>query len=282
MLSESSGPHRLKSVPHLCAKLRTEGDGGHEAAGGGTFFAVGEEEVGATGGAEIDGVNVLRAETGGQELGTIGFAKVEKDAFGGRLVARRHHIEPLDGVGFVAGAKLLEVGGSVGELREKLRGDFGTDFVTATADARADGGEDVARICAEMHLHLADGFGGDASKSATPARMDGGDGALFRIDEEDRDAVGGLHGEEKARAIGDGGVATAGIEWGVVKEMDDIGMDLLERDEGKVGSAKGGLEAAAIFEDVFARVPVGEAQVEHFCVFQGRDTAEAGAEGVDE
>ena len=41
-----------------------EGDDGHEAAGGGAFLAVGEEEVWAASGAEVDGVDVLGTETG--------------------------------------------------------------------------------------------------------------------------------------------------------------------------------------------------------------------------
>lgn len=48
--------------------------------------------------------------------------------------------------------------------------------------------------------------------------------------------------------------------------MDDIRMDLLERDEREIGGIERGLESAAIFEDVFARVPVGEAEVEDFFV----------------
>lgn len=94
-----------------------EGDGGHEAAGGGALFAVGEEKIGAASGTKVDGVNVLRAQTRGSELGTIGFAEIEENSFGRRLVARRHHVEPLDGIGLVARAKFFEVGGGVGELR---------------------------------------------------------------------------------------------------------------------------------------------------------------------
>jgi hypothetical protein len=41
------------------------------------------------------------------------------------------------------------------------------------------------------------------------------------------------------------------------------------------------LEAAAVFEDVFAGVPVGEAEIEDFFVFKWRDPAGAGAESMD-
>jgi len=190
------------------------------------LLAVREEEVGAAGGAEVDGVYVLGAEASGQELGAIGFAEIEEDAFGRGLVAGGHHVEPLDGVGLVAGAEFVEVVGGIWELGEELGGDFGADFVAAGADAGADGGEQIARVGAEVHLHFADGFGGDAGEGAAPAGVDGGDGAFFGVHEEDRDAVGGLDGQEEAWAVGDAGVATAGIGGGGVKEVDYVRVEL--------------------------------------------------------
>ena len=158
------------------------------------MFAVGEEEVGAAGGAEVDGVDVLGAEAGDQELGAVGFAEVQEDAFGRGLMAGRHHVEPLDGVGLVAGAEFVEVVGGVWELGEELGGDFGADFVAAGANAWADGGEEIARVGGEVHLHFADSFGGDADQGASPTGVDGGYGTFLGVDEEDGDAVGGLDG----------------------------------------------------------------------------------------
>jgi len=227
----------------------------------GALFPVAEEQVGAAGGAEIVDEDVLGAEAGGEELGAIGFFQVEEDVFGRGLVARGHHVEPLDGIGFVAGTEFVEPFGGVGELGVELDGDFGADFVTAAADGRADGGEEIGGFGFEVHLHLADGFDGDASESPAPSGVDGGYGAVFGVDEEDGDAVGGLDAEEEAGAVGSGGVALAGLVGGCVEEMDDVGMDLLEGDELEIGGAEGGLEAAAVFENVFARVPIGEAEI---------------------
>ncbi len=227
----------------------------------GALFAVAEEEIGAAGGAEIADEDVLGAEAGGEELGAIGFFQVEEDVFGRGLVAGGHHVEPLDGIGFVAGAEFVKPIGGVGELGVELDGDFGADFVTAAADGRADGGEQACGLGAEMHLHLADGFDGDAGEGAAPAGVDGGYGAVFGVDEEYGDAVGSLDAEQEARAVGGGGVALAGFVGDGVDEMDDVGVDLLEGDELEIGGAEGGLEAAAVFEDVFARVPIGEAEI---------------------
>ena len=239
----------------------SEADYGHQAPAGGTFFAVAEEEIAAGGGAEVTDEDVGGEEAGGEELGAIGFFEVEEDIFGRRLVARGHHVEPLDGIGLVAGAEFVEPFGGFGELGEELGGDFGADFVAAAADGRADGCEEVRGLGFELHLHLADGFDDDAGESASPAGVDDGDGALFGIDEEDGDAVGGLDGEEEAGAVGGGGVAAAGFDGGGVEEMDYVGVDLFQGDELEVFCAESRLEAAAIFEDVFIGVPFGKAEI---------------------
>jgi len=56
-------------------------------------------------------------------------------------VAGRHHVEPLQRIGFFAGAGLVKVMGGVGELGSELGDEVGADFVTARADAGADGGK---------------------------------------------------------------------------------------------------------------------------------------------
>ena len=238
-----------------------DADDGEVAARMGALFAVAEEEAGVAGGAEIADENVLGAETDGEELGAIGFFQVEEDVFGRGLVTWGHHVEPLDGIGFVAGAEFVEPIGGIGELGLELDGDFGADFVTAASDGRADGGEEVCGPGFEVHLHLANGFDGDAGEGAAPSGVDGGYGAVFGIDEKDGDAVGGLDAEEKAGAVGGGGVSRTGLGWDAFEKMDDVGMDLFEGDELEIGGAESGLEAAAIFEDVFAGVPIGEAKI---------------------
>ena len=240
---------------------RAEADDREEAAGLGALFAVAEEEVGAAGGAEVADEDVLEAEAGGEELGAIGFFQVEEDHFGRGQVAWGHHVKPLDGVGFVAGAEFVEPVGGLGELGVELDGDFGADFVTAAADGGTDGGEQAGRFGFEVHLHLADGFDGDASEGAAPSGVNRGYGAVFGVDKEDGNAVGGLDAEEEAGTIGDGGITLAEFVGDGVEEMDYIGVDLFERNELEIVSAECRLEAAAVFEDVFASVPIGEAEI---------------------
>lgn len=110
------------------------------------MFAVAEEERGVAGGAEVGGKDIFFGEAGGDELGAIGFAEIEANVFGRRLVAWGHHVEPLKRIGFFAGAGFVEKIGCVGELGCELDDEFGADFVAAGADAGADGGEEIRGI----------------------------------------------------------------------------------------------------------------------------------------
>jgi hypothetical protein len=208
-----------------------DANNGQEAATHGPLLAVAEEKVRAAAGTKITQEDVRGAEAGIEKLSAVGFAEVEEDVLGRGLVAWGHHVEPLDGIGFVAGAKFVEPLGGLGKLREELGGDFGADFVAATADGGADGGEEVGGVGFELHLHFADGFDDDALEGAAPAGVDGGYGALFWVDEENWDAVGGLDAEEETGAVGGGSVALAGFGGRGVEKMDYVGMDLFQRDE---------------------------------------------------
>jgi len=183
----------------IARRLFLDAYGGEEAPGARVLFAVAEEERGVAGGAEAGGKDIFFAEAGGEELRAIGFGEIEANVFGRRLMAGGHHVEPLEGIRFFAGAGLVEIVGGVGELGCELNDEFGADFVAAGADGGADGGEEFGVIRFEFGDEFADGFFEDAGESAAPAGVDGGDGAFFGIDEKDRDAVGRLDAEEKAR-----------------------------------------------------------------------------------
>src|SRR5260370_16887964 len=81
---------------------------------------------------------------------------------------------------------------------------------------------------------------------------------------------------------GDGGVPLADFGRSGVKKLDYIGVDLFQGYEFQVGGAEGGLEAAAVFEDVFFGVPFGETEIENFFGISSGDAAGLGAEAVDE
>ena len=220
-----------------------------------TFFAIAEEEVGAAAGAEAVDGNAWFTKAGFEKLGAVGVAKIEEDFLWRRLMARRGHVEPLQRIGFVAGAEFVEEVCRVRELRGELGGNFSADFVAATADGGSDGSQNISRLRVELHLHLADGLGNDALERASPAGVDGGHSAIFRVNQKDRHTIGGLYGEEKTRAIGDGGVATARSRGSRIEAQNGVGMELQQGDEIGVACAKSGLEAAAIFADIVTGVP---------------------------
>jgi len=59
-------------------------------------------------------------------------------------------------------------------------------------------------------------------------------------------------------------------------------MELFEGDEGKIVGAEGGLEAAAVFEDVLAGIPFGEAEIQHLGAGEFADSSRKSAETVDQ
>ena len=57
---------------------------------------------------------------------------------------------------------------------------------------------------------------------------------------------------------------------------------MFEGDEGKFLSAESGLEFFAVLEDVFASIPVGEAEVQDFATVEVGDAAGSGAKAMEE
>jgi hypothetical protein len=105
--------------------------------------------------------------------------------------------------------------------------------------------------------------------------MDGGDSSLSGIDEKNGNTVGGLDAEEKAGLVCDTGVSAAGVSRSSFEHVHDVGVKLFQGDKGKMGSAESRLEAAAIFQDVFARVTFGETEIEDLFDFSQRDRGAA-------
>lgn len=116
-------------------------------------------------------------------------------------MARRRHVEPLHGVGFVSRAWLVEIIVSVSELCRELGDEFHADFIAAGSDRGAKRGHQIGRFTAEFELHAANGLLSDAGECAAPASMNNGDGALLWIDEENRHAISSLHAEQKAGRV---------------------------------------------------------------------------------
>jgi hypothetical protein len=247
-----------------------DADDGEEAAGLEAFLAVAEEEIAAACGAEIADKDVLFGEAGGEELGAVGFAKIEVDALGGRLVAGGHHAKPLKRVGLIAGAEFVEPFGGIRKLGKIGGRNFGANFVATAADRRAKRGEQIGGLGGEFHLQFSNGFCDDALQSAAPARVDGGYSSFSGIDEKNRNTVGGLDAEKKSGSVCDRGVTTARVSWSCIEHVDDVGVKLFQGDESKIRCAERREETTAIFQNIFAGVTFGETEIEDlFCFFLG-------------
>ena len=64
--------------------------------------------------------------------------------------------------------------------------------------------------------------------------------------------------------------------------MHDVRMDLIDRRKRELSCLQGGEKFAAIFEDILAGVPFGEAEIQHLFPVEGADSTGAGAERVDQ
>jgi hypothetical protein len=170
----------------------------------------------------------------------------------------------------------------IGELRLKLDGDFRADFVAAAANRRANGGEHVAGLRAELHLHSTEGFYNDALERPAPSSMNGGNRALFRIDKKNRDAVRGLDSQKQGWTMGRGGITATRLCRRRLDHLNDIRMDLFQCHKLQVVRAECRLKAAAIFKNVFPAIPFRKTKVQNFSAVQLADASEPRAEAMDE
>jgi len=215
-------------------------------------------------------------------LRAIGLAKIEMDAFGGRLVARGGHVEPLERIGLFPGARFVKILGGVGELRGELRDEVGSDFVAAGANRGTDRCKEMRGLAAVFITHAADRFFGDASESSLPTRMNRGDGAFFRVDEKNRNAVSGLDGEEQAGCVGGRSVTFARAGWHGSEGIEQGRVDLLEWREGQIVRTKSSLKLLAVGVYVFRRIPFHETKIEQSFTVERAEATDTRAEAVNE
>jgi hypothetical protein len=244
--------------------------------------AVAEKQIRAAARAEIADGNTLCGDAGFEKLRAVCSAKIEADILWRGLVAGRHHVEPLERVGFVASAQLVEPFRGVRELRLEGLRNLGANFVAAAADGGADGGNEVFRASAEFHAHPADGFLDDALEGAAPTGVNSGDSVAAGVSQKYRDAISGLDREEETRPIRQRGIAAARLRGSGFKRADDVGMKLAKRHERHFLCGQGSQQKFAIFKDILARVPFGEAEVEDTLIVERAEATEARAESVDE
>jgi len=225
------------------------------------FFPVAEQQIGTAARTQIAGKDIFTGNASFQELQSIGFGQVQEDFFGRRLVTRRHPVQPLQRVRLVPGAQLIEEFGGVRKLRLEGRSHFRADLVATPADRRTDGSEQIFWLRSKLHLHPANRFGDDASQRSAPTRMHRRDCAIPGIRQENGHAVRGLHRQQQAGTVGDGGVCARRLRRGLIETQDGVRVKLQQRNENELVRADCRLKAVTIFAHILAGVPFREAQI---------------------
>jgi len=64
--------------------------------------------------------------------------------------------------------------------------------------------------------------------------------------------------------------------------MNDVRVNLLKWNEIQIAGADGRLQQLAILQNIFARIPIHETQIQHFISIEHTDTASAGAKSMNE
>jgi len=104
------------------------------------------------------------------------------------------------------GCRQVDMAIRVGKFRE-LAGNLGSYLVAALADSRSDGGVEVFRLARELPVHFCNGMSGDPLRRPAPACMRGSHGSVARINQQNRDTLRRLDGNEAARRVFHQGIA---------------------------------------------------------------------------
>jgi hypothetical protein len=125
------------------------------------------------------------------------------------------------------GCRQVDMAIRIRELR-KLPGDLWSHFVTALPDSGTDGYEQVAGPAGESRLHVLDSPSGNPLRGPTPAGVDCGNGALVRVDDQNRDTVGCLDGDEPSWSVIDQGIDVAERTRTATRVDHNVRMDLMK------------------------------------------------------
>jgi len=145
---------------------------------------------------------------------------------------------------------------------------FVADFIATSANAGPQRGDHVPRARAKFHLHAAQGFFGNALRSAAPAGVNRGNNFLFCVGKQDRNAIRGLNGQQDAGLASDQSVAWQGLfalwQFRGANHVHDVGMNLAQGNYAHFTGAQRSEESSAILQHAVAPIPVRESEVQDF------------------
>jgi hypothetical protein len=164
----------------------------------------------------------------------------------------------------------------VGELRVEVFADLFADGVAAIVYARADGSLKVARTASKLKTHYAYAFFDDALDCPAPAGMENSDGRPRAIYKDDRQAVRSNYGQQQAWRVADHAVADERRNWRSCHQMDEIGMNLANRNDGPRPFAirsKFGKEGGTVSFNRGPGIGLGEAEIKRMASVGARIAA---------
>ena len=128
-----------------------------------------------------------------------------------------------------------------------------------------------------MFPHLANTFFDNALDRAAPPGMKNADRPLLPIRQNDGKAIGGLHGREQSRSVGDDSVSGQRLGRHAVEAVDQIRMNLPQPNQrpalASAGRAEFLEEELAVALDGCARVMLCEAKIQCISAVDTRHSA---------
>ena len=154
-------------------------------------------------------------------------------------------------------------------------------FVAAGADARADGGQQLGRVAAELRLHGPHQRPRQVGHRPLPTGVAQTDGAMNGVVEQDGRAVGETHGQDAAGLVGDEAVnvVNPGAVLGRRHAGDGRAVHQVGVDDSVGVAAEEAVGATPVGVDALALVGHGHAQVERV-ERRNADPAAAREDGV--
>lgn len=110
----------------------------------------------------------------------------------------------------------------------KFCSDFRADLIATFSDTRSNGDMQILRAGGEPALHFGYGAGGDLPRRASPAGMNGGDGAMHGIDHEQRNAIRCFDPYEATRGVLQKSVAITQEAGAAARDYYGIGVNLVQ------------------------------------------------------
>src|SRR5580698_90272 len=228
------------------------------------FLAVAEQPIHVARRAKLRHKNILLQHSGLKQLQLVRLLQIEQHLLRGRLMPRRHHVQPLQRVRLVARPQLIKKFRCIGKLRGEIRRNLCPDFVAAPANRRPDRREQILRLRPKLHLHLPDRLRHDPCQRPAPPRVNRRHDALLWIDHQHRRTIRRPHSEQQSFAIRRERIALALLTRRRIENPNHIRMNLVQRHKIQIARANRRLKSLLVCFDVLALVPFHRAKIQNF------------------